>query len=101
MKANKSTFSMRVASMDEASDLPVKVKVRKEFFDGTENEIPWEEKKGTQEFTYGYAITCHKAQGSQWNTTVVFDEAGAFRDEACRWRYTAITRAAESVTLVI
>lgn len=77
-----------------------RVSVRREFFDGTDDKLDWTERKGTQEFTYGYALTCHKSQGSQWNDVVVFNESGSFREDAQRWRYTAVTRAAERVTLV-
>lgn len=48
-------------------------------------------------FAYGYAITVHKAQGSQWDKVLLIDEA--FGDKA-RWRYTAITRAARSIVVV-
>jgi len=52
------------------------------------------------EFDYGYALTVHKAQGSQWPEVVVVDEAGVFRAEANRWRYTSLTRAIEKVTVI-
>jgi len=77
------------------------VSVRREFFAGTEEGLKWEDKRGTQEFTYGYALTCHKSQGSQWNNIVIFDESYAFRENASRWRYTAVTRAAEKLTMVV
>jgi exodeoxyribonuclease-5 len=41
---------------------------------------------------YGYAVTCHKAQGSGWNTVLVIDSYSRPED-AKRWRYTAATRA--------
>ncbi len=43
---------------------------------------------------YGYAITCHKAQGGEWNTVYVdySGRTGLF-DDALRWCYTATTRA--------
>ena len=53
---------------------------------------------------YGYALTCHKTQGGQWNN--VFVEAPYLPDETTlelgdlRWLYTAITRAKEKVYLV-
>jgi len=53
------------------------------------------------EFTYGYAITVHKSQGSQWDNVLLFDESSAFRDDAARHLYTAITRAADRVTVVV
>lgn len=45
---------------------------------------------------YGYAITCHKAQGGEWQTTYV-DYFGrtSLNDEPLRWCYTATTRAVE------
>lgn len=51
---------------------------------------------------YGYAMTCHKAQGGEWKTVVVdFNGFGDPRNEHFyRWAYTAITRAAERLVLV-
>jgi exodeoxyribonuclease-5 len=48
---------------------------------------------------YGYAITAHKAQGSQWDRVLVVDESAVFRQDAARWLYTAVTRAAKSVVV--
>lgn len=48
---------------------------------------------------FGYALTCHKSQGSEWNQVLVLIE-GSTRPttyEGRRWLYTAITRARESV----
>ena len=42
----------------------------------------------------------HKAQGSQWNAVVLFDESYAFREHRSRWLYTGLTRAAERITVV-
>ena len=53
---------------------------------------------------FGYALTCHKTQGGQWNN--VFVEAPYLPDETTlelgdlRWLYTAMTRAKEKVYLV-
>jgi exodeoxyribonuclease-5 len=49
---------------------------------------------------FGWAITCHKSQGSQWDEVVVHDESGAFRADADKWLYTAVTRAAQRLTIV-
>lgn len=44
---------------------------------------------------FGYCITCHKSQGSEWPHVVVVDEwMPAQVWDMKRWRYTAITRAA-------
>ncbi|KJF65999.1 ATP-dependent DNA helicase [Rhizobium nepotum] len=77
-----------------------KIKLLKAAFEDVETEIPWTTRKRYDEFDFGYALTVHKAQGSQWNNVVLFDESYAFRDSRERWLYTAITRAAETLTIV-
>eukprot|EP01052_Picozoa_sp_SAG31_P007762 SAG31_NODE_375_length_16558_cov_6.855155_1_plen_2779_part_00 len=47
--------------------------------------------------TYGYAITGHKSQGSQWDN--VYVNQGNERNWGPRWMYTAITRAAKNLTI--
>ena len=51
-------------------------------------------------FEFAYAVTCHKAQGSEFDFVVVFDESGAFREDRARWLYTAVTRAREKLLLI-
>ena len=46
------------------------------------------------DFTYGYAVTCHKAQGSEWDKVLVVEECFPYdSEEHARWLYTACTRA--------
>lgn len=53
-----------------------------------------------KEFAYGYAITCHKAQGSEWDKVLVLEESFPFdKKEHARWLYTACTRASEKLLL--
>jgi hypothetical protein len=85
-------------------------------------------KKGTEEFKeaiindkyfncillkYGYAVTCHKAQGGEWANVFVFwdrgthsnfnfygsehNRSGKTNSEFYRWAYTAITRTSKSL----
>jgi len=52
---------------------------------------------------YGYGLTVHKAQGSEWDEVLVVieDSLGALRGiERKRWLYTAITRAKKAVNYV-
>jgi exodeoxyribonuclease-5 len=65
-----------------------------------DEDLPWFQKQEAEEFDYAYALTCHKAQGSQWDGVVVVDESACFRDNRWRWLYTAVTRAAEKLVLV-
>jgi exodeoxyribonuclease-5 len=50
---------------------------------------------------FGWAITAHKSQGSQWGEVIVHDESGMFGEDAAKWAYTAVTRAAERLTFVV
>ena len=53
------------------------------------------------QFAYGYAITCHKAQGSEWNKVLAIEEPFPFvKEEHARWLYTACTRASEKLVLL-
>lgn len=51
-------------------------------------------------FEYGYCISCHKAQGSEFDNAVVFDESYAFKEDKNRWLYTAITRAKKKLIII-
>lgn len=53
------------------------------------------------DFAYAYAITCHKAQGSEWDKVLVFEEKFPYnKEEHKRWLYTAVTRARDKVVIV-
>ena len=80
---------------------PVDIKVLRQVISGSDEEIPLSLRRETDEFTYGYALTVHKAQGSQWDRVVLFDESWAFREHRARWLYTGLTRAAQAVTVVV
>ncbi len=58
-------------------------------------------KRNHHHIDWAHAITCHKAQGSQWDDVVVHDESCVFRNDAAKWLYTAVTRAAERLTVVV
>lgn len=70
------------------------------FFQGLEDEFEWAERRRFDEFYFGYALTVHKSQGSQWDSVYLFDESNAFREDRERHLYTAVTRAAERITVV-
>ena len=54
-----------------------------------------------KEFTYGYAVTCHKAQCSQWEKVLIVEEKFPFdKTEHARWLYTALTRAEEKAVII-
>lgn len=54
-----------------------------------------------KEFAYGYAITGHKAQGSEWDKVLVLEESFPFqKEEHARWLYTCCTRASSRLVLL-
>lgn len=98
---NDRCINFVVKSTDFENTQPVDVRVREEFFNGDPKEIDWREKRGTQEFDYGYALTVHKSQGSQWSHVCLFDESKTFAADRGRHLYTGLTRAADKITVVI
>lgn len=53
--------------------------------------------RGTTLWDYGYCLTTHKSQGSEWPSVCVLEQIMPLWDPA-RWRYTAATRASERLT---
>lgn len=54
------------------------------------------------EFDYGYAITVHKSQGSEFDKVVLFNEyLGGYREHYLRWLYTGVTRASKKLIVGI
>ena len=55
-----------------------------------------------KEFDYGYCITCHKSQGSEYDKVIVLEEylKGESKEGHFRWLYTAATRAAKKLIIV-
>ena len=78
----------------------IEVTTHAAFFTGEEEKLPWQVRREFDEFDYGYALTVHKAQGSQWGNVLLVDESGCFRDTSKRWLYTAVTRATSRITVV-
>jgi len=94
-------MTMRLLPDDDSGTRGVKVSVRPECFSGGIEKIDWARRKPYDEFDYGYVLTVHKAQGSQWDDVVLFDESFAFPDSRERWLYTGVTRAAKRLTVVV
>lgn len=87
---------MTLINQDEGGD-PVQVFVAEEGF--------WAEKAprwidyGLSLFTYSYALTVHKAQGSEWPAPIVWGDWGG--DDYWRWLYTAVTRGRDRVHVLL
>lgn len=81
--------------LEDYQDIPTKAgKIKKMKTDPHYNAL---------QVKYAYAVTCHKAQGGQWDN--VFLDIGYITEEMLgedfyRWIYTAFTRATEQLYLV-
>ena len=52
-------------------------------------------------FDYGYAMSCHKCQGSEYNKVLVIEEGFPYSEEEhWQWLYTAATRAIDKLVIV-
>jgi exodeoxyribonuclease V len=94
-------MTMRLLPDEEMGGRTIKVSVRPECFTGGIEQYDWPRRKPYDEFDYGYVLTVHKAQGSQWDDVVLFDESFAFQEGRERWLYTGVTRAAKKLTIVM
>jgi exodeoxyribonuclease-5 len=100
-KTQRKILRLRLQPDEDLGDRPVKVAVRPECFTGGIEELEWPQRKPYDEFDFGYVLTVHKSQGSQWDDVVLFDESGAFQDNRDRWLYTGVTRAAKRLSVVV
>ena len=100
-RPRRQILRMHLRPDEELGERTVKVSVRPECFSGGIEELEWPQRKKYDEFDFGYVLTVHKAQGSQWDDVVLFDESRAFPDNRERWLYTGVTRAAKRLTVVV
>ena len=56
---------------------------------------------GGRLFDFSYCMTCHRAQGSQFDHVIVLYERDRFDEESRRWNYTSISRAAKKLTILL
>ncbi|MGE0424951.1 MAG: ATP-dependent RecD-like DNA helicase [Reyranellaceae bacterium] len=70
-------------------------------FDADRLRRDWRDMRGLVESVWGYAITCHKAQGSSWENVIVYDDGlSRTAEDRARWLYTAITRAERGLVIL-
>ena len=96
---SQKTVVMEISSLDD--DTPhMTVEVPSPCFSGDKTfKFATSLAQQYEEFTFGYAITAHKAQGSEWPNVLIRNQAFIFEDDRHRWLYTAITRASENLIL--
>ncbi|MCI4677249.1 ATP-dependent RecD-like DNA helicase [Rhodoblastus acidophilus] len=97
----RARYRMSLTAEEAPGAKAIRVGVLPALLDGNEESVSFAQRRDSDEFDYGYALTVHKAQGSQWDKVVLFDESWAFRENRERWLYTGVTRAAKDLTVVI
>lgn len=68
--------------------------------DGKRHQVPFETVGQVNNLVHAYAATCHKCQGSEFDTVIVVVHSSTHRLMFREWLYTAVTRAAKRVVLL-
>jgi len=97
---DEDSIVMSIRSTDDGTEIE-SVVAHMHYFNGSEEKLPWWERQNAEEFDYGYALTVHKSQGSQFPSVLLLDESFVFREHSRNWLYTGITRAAERISIAI
>ena len=58
--------------------------------------------QGISLFDFGYCVTVHKSQGSEWEKVILFEERNRYQDDEDwrRWLYTGVTRSKEKLFII-
>jgi ATP-dependent exoDNAse (exonuclease V) alpha subunit len=103
-------YLYRLQLVDDVGNTTTVVVEEDYFYGADPRGVPYDG-SGLDIFSFGYALTCHKSQGSEWDRVVVIDQTRSYGFENIigtltlaefrqRWLYTGITRAKEHVTLM-
>jgi exodeoxyribonuclease-5 len=102
------TLSIETASLSYEENQRLYKAVAEDYADIRSKKKRWEKIKENEHFNalqvkFAYAVTCHKAQGGQWDA-VFLDQGYLVEDmlnvEYLRWLYTAFTRPVKELFLV-
>lgn len=93
-------FPLKLKSLDFGGSTIKSTFSPTDLFLDTDHQLDWRQLLGVGVFDYGYALTCHKSQGSQFDNILLFDESRVFRDQRDRWLYTAVTRTIQNLVIM-
>lgn len=100
-------LQVRPEAWEPGKEAPViEVRALRAIFDSyhdkeaMDNIKPWD-RSNASDFDFGYAITVHKSQGSQWDKVLLWDDKFLAWEKPTRrkWLYTGITRAVNSIVI--
>jgi len=109
---NELCFSAAIRTEDGTmvgggEDKPERHRIYKGYFDDhvakdrDRHRRDHQKKRRLIEAVWGWAITAHKSQGSQWENVLVYDDGlGRTPEMRARWLYTAITRAERGLVIL-
>jgi exodeoxyribonuclease-5 len=99
-KRNKYDYANAVIEMDGVSDDMFRGKITYDGF--TQEKVDaWSMPQGREVFDYGYVITAHKSQGSEFERVMVIEEGrNIWQENWNRWLYTAVTRSQSELLIV-
>lgn len=101
LDAQPDTDTGRLDLYIESADTGAQMRVDAHLYPFLDEDVPFWEVRQAQCFEYAYAMTVHKAQGSQFDSVVLIDESHKFPEHQRRaWLYTGITRAAKDLTII-
>lgn len=72
-----------------------------DLFENKDDIRPLVRDKQLIQVALGSVITCHKAQGSQWNNITILNEPFGTDIDKRRWQYTALTRAVDKAVILV
>ncbi len=100
-QANLNAEQQRLLMIDFSQRMRSRrIRPKSELYFSAMQKDPW---LNSLRANYGYAVTCHKSQGGEWEEVYFFLNKGMYvmsPSELTRWWYTGITRAKEKLHLV-
>jgi len=93
-------YARSVIEMDGVTDDMFRGKILYGAF-SQEKFNSYETAPGKEVFDYGYAITAHKSQGSEFEKVMVIEEGKyVWKENWNKWLYTAVTRSSDELLIV-
>jgi len=97
---NNRSLMITVEAEGVPGDLYYELEANLDYFDPIPGQTPNTDAKMSH-WDYGYAITCHRSQGSEWDSVLLLADTFGGIEEQKQLLYTGITRASQTLTIAI